>query len=96
MSEITVEIVVSGVVQGVGFRAWTQRTGTSLGLRGVVRNRRDGTVQAVVHGPSERVDALVQACRAGPQGARVTSVVRREMPDDALPEVKGMEIGDDG
>jgi acylphosphatase len=52
-------------VQGVGYRLWMQRTGIERGLRGWVRNRRDGAVEAVIEGSETEVAAMLEACRTG-------------------------------
>jgi len=65
---------IHGVVQGVGFRYALQREAIRLGLSGWVRNRRDGTVEAVVAGPAGAVEALVAWSRHGPPSARVDGV----------------------
>lgn len=70
----TVRVVVSGRVQGVWFRGWTIETARGLGLDGWVRNRRDGTVEAVFAGPADAVDDMVRACRDGPPFARVAAL----------------------
>jgi acylphosphatase len=67
---------VSGVVQGVGFRYWTRRMGTELGLRGAVRNLADGAVEVHVSGPAQAVAALERWLARGPGGARVERVER--------------------
>jgi acylphosphatase len=67
-------VIVSGRVQGVGYRAWMARQARGLGLRGWVRNRSDGNVEAVLAGPSESVDAMIASCRKGPQVAIVTNI----------------------
>lgn len=64
-------VVVRGRVQGVGFRAWTEMTARERGLEGWVRNRRDGSVEAVFAGEAARVEAMLAACRRGPPAARV-------------------------
>lgn len=69
-----VRVRVHGRVQGVFFRNWTADRARALGLRGWVRNRRDGTVELVAHGEEEAVEALVAACRTGPPAARVERV----------------------
>jgi acylphosphatase len=74
---------IYGRVQGVGYRAWTDYTARDHGLEGWVRNRRDGSVEAVFAGPSEVVDAMIAACRHGPRGAWVEGV--DELP--ASPEI---------
>ena len=73
-------IVVSGRVQGVGFRYATQREATRLGLRGWVRNTEDGKVEIVVEGGINDVDGLQAWCRRGPAGARVSTVAASEIP----------------
>lgn len=74
--EIAVHILVHGRVQGVGYRAWTERMAHALGLGGWVRNRRDGTVEAVFAGGADVVADMIERCRSGPDGARVTLVER--------------------
>ena len=65
---------ISGLVQGVWFRAWTMQEAQARGLDGWVRNRRDGSVEAVFAGPPERVDDMVRACHSGPDAAQVSNV----------------------
>jgi acylphosphatase len=79
----TSHIVIHGLVQGVSFRAWTQHQAELHGLRGWVRNRRDGTVEAVFSGPGNLVDVMLKACREGPAGSRVEKVeiLARGEPD---------------
>ena len=67
-------VTVSGRVQGVGFRYATSSRARSHGVSGWVRNRGDGTVEAVFEGPPDAVDTLVAWCRRGPAGARVDEV----------------------
>ena len=66
---------VQGRVQGVGFRWWTQRTASALGLRGDVRNCPDGSVEVQAVGPAVKLDALEESLRRGPSLARVDAVV---------------------
>lgn len=66
--------VISGVVQGVGFRAWMRREARVLGVRGWVRNRPDGTVEAVLEGEPGPVSTLRELCRQGPAWAAVEEV----------------------
>ena len=73
---------IRGRVQGVGFRAWVAEMAGRLGLDGWVRNRRDGSVEAVFAGPPERVKAAVEACRQGPPLARVEEVEMMATADD--------------
>ena len=69
-----VRVVVRGLVQGVGFRAWTRHQAQLHGVSGWVRNRRDGSVEAVLAGPSDQVQTLLRALRAGPGGSRIDAV----------------------
>ena len=70
----SIHVRISGLVQGVNFRVWTERQATELGLSGWVRNCDDGSVEAVFSGPGAAVDAMLAACRRGPRHARVESV----------------------
>jgi acylphosphatase len=70
----TVRLMIRGRVQGVSYRWWTVGEATKRGLNGWVRNRRDGSVEALVSGPTTEVDDLVEACRQGPSAARVTEI----------------------
>lgn len=85
-----VRVIVSGRVQGVAYRDWTRRQAKALGIDGWVRNRRDGTVEAVFAGEDAAIDELIAACRAGPAAADVTDV--RIVSDDEPPQL-GFEIG---
>lgn len=67
---------VRGRVQGVGFRWWTQRMGSELGLAGVVWNRPDGAVEVHVTGPTKVVEAFATELGHGPQAARVDGIER--------------------
>jgi acylphosphatase len=78
----TVRLRITGRVQGVGYRLWATRTAASLGLRGWVRNRPDGSVEALVTGAPEDVAAMVEASRKGPVGAHVTEVIAVQDEDD--------------
>jgi acylphosphatase len=76
-------VVVRGRVQRVGFRAWTEDAARDFGLQGWVRNRRDGTVEAVFAGSVDVVAAMIEASRRGPPGARVEAIDQREAtPED--------------
>jgi len=70
----SVHVRIEGRVQGVGFRYWTERVATGLGLAGWVHNRRDGAVEALFAGPADDVAEMLQRCRDGPPAAEVTSV----------------------
>lgn len=67
-------VVISGRVQGVGFRYATARQAASLGLAGFVRNRSDGGVEAEFEGEREPLEQMLEWCRNGPSYARVTDV----------------------
>lgn len=73
---------VSGLVQGVFFRAWTREQAEELGVTGWVRNCRDGSVEAQIEGNAEAVDQLVELLRQGPPSARVDNLQAEEI----LPE----------
>jgi len=85
---VSVLLRIEGLVQGVGYRAWTVRTALTLGLDGWVRNRRDGSVEALVAGPAAAVAAMEEACRRGPRLASV-SAIRRAAAE--APEGPGFE-----
>jgi acylphosphatase len=82
MAEKTVRLRITGRVQGVGYRLWATRTAASLGLRGWVRNRSDGSVEALATGAAEAIAALVEACWQGPRGAHVSAVTVAAAEDD--------------
>ena len=67
-------VCVTGRVQGVGFRQSTAGKAAQLGLKGWVRNRSDGSVEAVFEGPKITLDAMVEWCRSGPTFADVDSI----------------------
>jgi acylphosphatase len=82
---VVYRVVLSGRVQGVGFRAWIERTARSLGLSGWVRNRRDGSVEALFAGSAAVVDDMISRCRRGPDHARVEVLERHEESEAPLP-----------
>lgn len=84
MARITRHVVVRGRVQGVGFRMFVEHTAARLNLEGWVRNKRDGSVEAVFSGPEDAVAAAIEACHRGPRGSRVESVEAREGGSDPL------------
>jgi acylphosphatase len=74
--QTAVRVEIRGRVQGVWYRGWTVDAAQRRSLRGWVRNRRDGSVEALFIGPRDQVDAMIEACREGPPAARVDSVQR--------------------
>jgi len=79
-AQIRVHAFVSGRVQGVGFRNYTQTSARTLRLTGWVRNLDDGRVECVVEGPRPEVEKLTALLSKGPGGARVEKVEREEAP----------------
>jgi acylphosphatase len=82
-------IRIHGRVQGVFFRAWTADRARSLGVRGWVRNRRDGSVELEAHGEDEAVEALIAACRTGPPAAHVERIDVEDFEGEGPP---GFEV----
>ncbi len=85
MEERRVRWIVSGRVQGVGYRWFAQRAATELGVRGTVRNLRDGTVEVRAAAPPEVLAEFRARLLAGPPAARVTDVTEAGVADGALP-----------
>jgi acylphosphatase len=78
MSEVIRHVRARGRVQGVGFRMFVEDSAAMHGIEGWVRNRRDGSVEAVLAGDPEAVRAVVEACRRGPRGALVEALDESE------------------
>ena len=74
MNNLIRHVIARGRVQGVGYRAWASARAERLGLAGWVRNRVDGTVEAVAEGEEAVVESFVAWCRRGPERARVDNV----------------------
>jgi acylphosphatase len=83
---VTTKFLVSGLVQGVGFRWFVARHARSLGLTGYARNLPDGRVEVVVNGPEESLPALARLLRAGPANAQVEAV---EQSSETAPLLMG-------
>ncbi len=80
MSVKSVQVRIEGRVQGVWYRGWTVEQASRRGLDGWVRNRRDGSVEAVFSGAAEQVDDMLRACHEGPGMARVLRVEASPCP----------------
>jgi acylphosphatase len=78
------QVTVTGRVQGVGYRAWIEHRARAHNLEGWVRNRRDGSVEALFAGPADAVSDMVAVCRRGPSSARVDAVADAPANADAL------------
>lgn len=76
-----IHLIIHGRVQGVGYRAWTGSTARKAGLKGWVRNRMDGTVEAVFIGDAASIEQMIEACHKGPLSARVDKIERAEWTD---------------
>jgi acylphosphatase len=79
-------LTITGRVQGVGYRDWTMATARRLGLAGWVRNRRDGSVEALVVGEDAAVGTMIEACRRGPALARIDTIDIESVDLDILPQ----------
>ncbi|PYP14977.1 MAG: acylphosphatase [Gemmatimonadetes bacterium] len=77
-----VRFVAHGLVQGVGYRWFVWREAERLGLRGVVRNLPDGSVEVIAEGVTEALDRLERALSEGPTVARVDRVEKTDVPHD--------------
>ncbi len=82
-------VSVEGSVQGVGYRAWTERVAAELDLSGWVRNRRDGTVEALFCGTAADVAEMLERCQDGPRAARVTAV---RILEEGVPAPEDFEV----
>ena len=84
MSDTIRHVTIRGRVQGVGYRYFVEQAARSRDLEGWVRNRRDGSVEAVFSGSVEAVAAMIAACRRGPSSARVEAVQDEAANPDML------------
>jgi acylphosphatase len=80
MSVTALHVIVEGRVQGVGFRAYLEREAKERGLRGWVRNRSDGSVEAVFCGEEENAQSMIVACHRGPRMSLVRNVKSEPYP----------------
>ena len=84
MSDAIHQVTIRGRVQGVGYRYWVEQQARARGLEGWVRNRRDGSVEALFAGPPDLVSGMIALCRRGPASARVNAVEEEPAGADAL------------
>ena len=84
MERIAERLIIEGRVQGVGYRAWIEHQARACKLEGWVRNRRDGSVEALFAGPAKTVAEMVALCRHGPPSAKVTAVLKETAGIDQL------------
>jgi len=84
MSAAICHATIRGRVQGVGYRYWVEQQAMARGLEGWVRNRRDGSVEALFAGPADVVADMIALCRQGPSSARVDAVQEEPASADAL------------
>ena len=89
MTTRTALVRVRGRVQGVWFRGWTEERASELGLAGWVRNRADGSVEALFSGTEAAVEQMLDDCRQGPPGAAVAAV---EVVDAEAPAGRGFRV----
>ncbi|NWK96572.1 acylphosphatase [Sphingobium lactosutens] len=84
MPVIARHLMIHGRVQGVWYRAWTVETARDLGLAGWVRNRMDGSVEALVQGEEAAVDRFIALAREGSPAAQVSRIDATETPLEPL------------
>ena len=84
MSQVILQVTIRGQIQGVGYRAWLKDEVATCGLEGWVRNRADGSVEALFAGPADIVAQVVALCRRGPSSARVEAVINESAEPDLL------------
>jgi acylphosphatase len=84
MSRAIIQVTIQGRVQGVGYRAWVEYQARASGIEGWVRNRRDGSVEALFAGHAKVVAEMVALCRHGPPSAGVTAVLNEPAGTEQL------------
>jgi acylphosphatase len=90
--KLTRRVVVEGFVQGVGYRYFARRAALRLRVSGWVRNRMDGTVEAMLHGEPGDVEAMLAELRRGPGGAEVRDLRLVEGDDSDAAQIEGFAI----
>jgi len=88
---VTLHLIIAGHVQGVGYRYALRGEALARGVAGWVRNRRDGTVEAVLQGDAAAVDAVLAWARRGPPAARVERVDARAAPGEFAQDYRGFD-----
>lgn len=83
-------VIARGRVQGVFFRASVERLARERGLSGSVRNREDGSLEAIFEGPREAVEGMISYCADGPRGARVSHL---EVTEEDPQGIAGFDVG---
>jgi acylphosphatase len=91
-SSRTVHVLIHGRVQGVGFRAWVHHQAQLHGLKGWVRNRRDGVVEALFSGPDDLVEVMLKACGQGPRGALVERIEQLDSGENDVSRSGSFEV----
>lgn len=91
MGDVIRHLAITGRVQGVGYRIWMSEQARSRGLAGWVRNRRDGSVEAVVSGSADSVDEMIMLSWRGPPSSNVAAIVVAEATPDEF-ALRGDEI----
>jgi acylphosphatase len=81
----SVRLHIQGRVQGVWYRGWAVAEAEKLGLSGWVRNRRDGSVEALISGPAPAVRTMIERCRRGPTAARVDHIIEAPISEAVEP-----------
>jgi acylphosphatase len=84
MMQVALHVRVTGLVQGVFFRAWARDEAQALGVSGWIRNCSDGSVEALVEGEAEAIEELIDLLREGPPGAQVEDVEIEEADREGL------------
>jgi acylphosphatase len=84
VSDAILHVTIRGRVQGVGYRAWIEHQAIASQLDGWVRNRRDGSVEAVFAGPASVVAEMIAQCRHGPPSSRVEAVLNEAVDPELL------------
>ena len=74
ITEVTKHLTIHGSVQGVAYRAWLIQKAEAAGVHGWVKNRHNGTVEALLHGPEAAVDQLIERAYKGPDAATVSKI----------------------